>query len=195
MVGSFSEKLRLANKRNDTDAIIQIIGGEVGKLVATDKDALIEGVIHSGFNIPKDISDDDLMKGLANQILNKNKKVINAISELIIKNEQGYSSDAVPVLGAVGEIVSGVGNIVGGAATMVAAKEGTKQAASSKQGKMLEMISAMQQYKAVASQSQSVQQAEAEKSKRIFLIVGGISLVVIIAIGGFIMYKKSSQPS
>jgi len=196
---NFLESVKKAVTFGKQSELIDVIGGGIGRAVAKDKKGVIDAINKSGMKIPSDISDNDLLKGISYQFASGNKAVIQAVLSVVVANEEGYSNDVTPILGGIGDIMQGVGNIVGGITGVFSAKEGTKQAQEgtkqaeeAKRTAALNMLGASQQALAASYQAAGVSSQEAQKTKKVMIIVGGIGLVAVLGIIAYVLVKSKS---
>lgn len=200
----FEKNIKGAIQSGEPNKVMEILTDEVGKLMVKSKPALISVVRKSGKQIPDSIKNEHLAKIIVSGILSKNEKFLNNLTSTIILENSKYSE-----AGQVGDILQGVGNIVGGianatsaglqaSAAKFSAKEGTKQQELALRSANANMVGNIMQSKANLEASKLGLEAEKLKAGAASgtIVKGGLILggVILLAGVGFLIYKKMQAP-
>lgn len=195
----FKKNITGAIKAGDSNKVIEILMSEVGRVLATDKPALIQAVKKSGKDLPDNIDDKALLRVITSGILNQNKTFLNNLTQTLLLESQEYSNvDIGGILGGIGGITQGIGNAV---STSVAAKEGTKSAKEgtkqaqeatkqAQQAMMGQALASKNQLDIARLEAETRRTESGERTKLVIKVTAILGGVAILGIIGFVIYKS-----
>jgi hypothetical protein len=193
MQHNFVQNLKNALQYNDIQAAQQILSAETGKLVDSDRDAVIQALKDASITVPEDIKDDNLMQVLAYNITVAKPKVIeNLVNLAVSSKEKEYSNIAAGVgqaIGGVANFGASIAGLFGGIGETKRAKEATKQSKEATRQAQLMALASMQQAKA----QQAMARMQQPKKDNTLPIILGVIGVLAIGVVTIVIIKKKKQ--
>lgn len=193
MQHNFVQNLKNALQYNDIQAAQQILSAETGKLVDSDRDAVIQALKDASITVPEDIKDDNLMQVLAYNIaVGKPKVIENLVNLAVNSKEKEYSNIAAGVGQAIGGIANfgaSIAGLFGGIGETKRAKEATKQSKEATRQAQLMALASMQQAKA---QQAMARMQQPKKDNTLPIILGVIGVLAIGVVTIVIIKKKKA---
>jgi len=154
------DKKRLFNlfqsalKKGDYHSVIKLLVGQIGVLLKTDKQGLINIIKKAGGSIDSKISDEELAQKLSYGLLNKNEIFISELVKLIFKGNSYQNDDASKM--ALGGVTDPVGLLANGISSGIGALG--ERAAKKKYGK--EIIKLKQESESIDKRTQALRIAQ-----------------------------------
>ena len=182
---------------NDTQAVHDIFMSEISGLLQNNKPALIRALQEAGAKIPNDATDEKVADAVAEAMVKGRKDVLQKIAVVVIKEKQKYSNASDIITGAM-ELVTGLATSSAQITSAVMnakteAQKGKDAIAQARLGITNQLLMGKN------ATDQAKQLAEIEKAKgaasmgSVGTIIGGVIVVTVIGVIGFILYKRTSS--
>lgn len=176
---NFKENITNALRYGSDSDVFDVIGSGISSLLNRDRLVLVRILKNSNVKVDDNISDNELVDKIVEQISKGNNKVTGQIIQAILEIDSDFSNDATPILGWISAAVKQIGAIFKGATEVKKSKEEEKQNKLQKQGKAFELAASIKQSKAGEIQMQTLEYQTAERNKRKRIIIGGGALLLI----------------